>query len=781
MPHEEREAKWVADGLVTECPLCRKTFFVVTRRHHCRLCGRVCCNACTLHRSLYENTEQHSVGWRRTCSDCWGTVQTSEVLLPLPTYAPAAASAASLHGAAQFPASYAAHAGVFLELLGLVGNSVSAATSLSMHSYTLALLGRLAPLLGCGAGGAARSLLGPAPSWDASGRPVGPTGRPLPLPGEPGSFVLAVTRAGCASSDLTWGLPPDTSWRQAFLASAVRWLFSLSLYDARTRTLLRALAHQLGVPWAYLAQEEDELISLPKSQPPSPASGAGGSDAQGGGDEQGVVPTEETRAAASSPAAAGAKAESTPPSPPPPAGSTIAAPPTGLTWRRAAACVGAASGTLAVAGLAVAAAPIVAAGAVVLGGHTALAVGVGHAVGYLTAAGILGGGATIISRNISSDLEGLKDVHLEPLSHRASEGAAPRLQPFACTIAVSGPRFGCSPAAASKDGGAAPAQATADAAARAKAIADAAAPWGGLENAQMPAAPVPRGRGGSFAVPPEPSAVAAALAPRGRGGSFAPPPELSVGASAAAAPSSDASGGSLASASANGLFAPLSPLPPPVPTVDVDTVLEGDGAVLLRPFLPAQDGALLAQWRSAPPAGLQRYQELYSALPWHGDLQGMLELQGDGSVWGAQGGQLWLIYSCVESAPCVVDYPASLAPASLLGFLAQAPPALLSRGAAGSVGGGGSSSSLGSAPVPRPKHPAEVRLCILQEESWWKHCASDALYTYLEETRTKKLATCFLLNVCNVCPASLALVAAPRGHAAGGGGSGGQQVLHLFD
>jgi hypothetical protein len=41
---------WQPDNEVSECPICRRQFSFLFRRHHCRKCGRVVCNECSPHR-----------------------------------------------------------------------------------------------------------------------------------------------------------------------------------------------------------------------------------------------------------------------------------------------------------------------------------------------------------------------------------------------------------------------------------------------------------------------------------------------------------------------------------------------------------------------------------------------------------------------------------------------------------------------------------------------------------------------------------------------------------
>ncbi|KAK0731678.1 hypothetical protein B0H67DRAFT_565529 [Lasiosphaeris hirsuta] len=42
--------RWQPDAEVTYCPICHAQFNIFVRKHHCRKCGRVVCNACSPHR-----------------------------------------------------------------------------------------------------------------------------------------------------------------------------------------------------------------------------------------------------------------------------------------------------------------------------------------------------------------------------------------------------------------------------------------------------------------------------------------------------------------------------------------------------------------------------------------------------------------------------------------------------------------------------------------------------------------------------------------------------------
>lgn len=58
--------RWVPDEEVNHCYLCNSEFDWVNRKHHCRSCGNVCCEACTIHRSLLP----HEYGYRDPCRVC---------------------------------------------------------------------------------------------------------------------------------------------------------------------------------------------------------------------------------------------------------------------------------------------------------------------------------------------------------------------------------------------------------------------------------------------------------------------------------------------------------------------------------------------------------------------------------------------------------------------------------------------------------------------------------------------------------------------------------------
>lgn len=58
---------WVPDHRVTMCQLCMQPFNLMNRRHHCRCCGQVVCNECSLNKRplKYLRNKQE-----RVCDEC---------------------------------------------------------------------------------------------------------------------------------------------------------------------------------------------------------------------------------------------------------------------------------------------------------------------------------------------------------------------------------------------------------------------------------------------------------------------------------------------------------------------------------------------------------------------------------------------------------------------------------------------------------------------------------------------------------------------------------------
>lgn len=45
--HEQDIVPWINEKDVKLCPGCAKSFNLLRRKHHCRLCGSIMCNECT--------------------------------------------------------------------------------------------------------------------------------------------------------------------------------------------------------------------------------------------------------------------------------------------------------------------------------------------------------------------------------------------------------------------------------------------------------------------------------------------------------------------------------------------------------------------------------------------------------------------------------------------------------------------------------------------------------------------------------------------------------------
>ena len=59
--------QWVSDASIRQCQDCSMRFTLFARRHHCRLCGRIFCHACSNH---WLNTAACSKQVR-TCRECY--------------------------------------------------------------------------------------------------------------------------------------------------------------------------------------------------------------------------------------------------------------------------------------------------------------------------------------------------------------------------------------------------------------------------------------------------------------------------------------------------------------------------------------------------------------------------------------------------------------------------------------------------------------------------------------------------------------------------------------
>ncbi len=61
-PIKEDDAAWEKDSAAPNCNDCASSFGVLTRRHHCRVCGKLFCDRCSPKRHLYHNN--------RACMKC---------------------------------------------------------------------------------------------------------------------------------------------------------------------------------------------------------------------------------------------------------------------------------------------------------------------------------------------------------------------------------------------------------------------------------------------------------------------------------------------------------------------------------------------------------------------------------------------------------------------------------------------------------------------------------------------------------------------------------------
>lgn len=81
--HPEAAAQWVPDTASKRCQICLAAFHLTRRRHHCRICGLLACNDCSLQRTYFpftkERRSQHHLikdgAAQRTCNACAGTLK----------------------------------------------------------------------------------------------------------------------------------------------------------------------------------------------------------------------------------------------------------------------------------------------------------------------------------------------------------------------------------------------------------------------------------------------------------------------------------------------------------------------------------------------------------------------------------------------------------------------------------------------------------------------------------------------------------------------------------
>jgi hypothetical protein len=60
---------WIADEEVKNCMICKASFGLFKRRHHCRQCGAVCCGECSSNRKFLESSRSGAP--KRVCDTCF--------------------------------------------------------------------------------------------------------------------------------------------------------------------------------------------------------------------------------------------------------------------------------------------------------------------------------------------------------------------------------------------------------------------------------------------------------------------------------------------------------------------------------------------------------------------------------------------------------------------------------------------------------------------------------------------------------------------------------------
>jgi len=63
---------WIPDQRVTMCQLCSEEFTLVTRRHHCRACGKVVCSSCSSNKAPVKYRQFEAV---RVCGRCFDALR----------------------------------------------------------------------------------------------------------------------------------------------------------------------------------------------------------------------------------------------------------------------------------------------------------------------------------------------------------------------------------------------------------------------------------------------------------------------------------------------------------------------------------------------------------------------------------------------------------------------------------------------------------------------------------------------------------------------------------
>ncbi|XP_053319602.1 FYVE, RhoGEF and PH domain-containing protein 6 [Spea bombifrons] len=77
---------WIPDGRVTMCMICTSEFTLTWRRHHCRACGKIICQACSANKHSLEYMKKHLA---RVCDHCFQELQKQDNLSAPKTASPA--------------------------------------------------------------------------------------------------------------------------------------------------------------------------------------------------------------------------------------------------------------------------------------------------------------------------------------------------------------------------------------------------------------------------------------------------------------------------------------------------------------------------------------------------------------------------------------------------------------------------------------------------------------------------------------------------------------------
>ncbi|OCT88858.1 FYVE, RhoGEF and PH domain-containing protein 6 isoform X1 [Xenopus laevis] len=77
---------WIPDGRVTMCMICTSEFTLTWRRHHCRACGKIICQACSTNKYSLEYLKNHLA---RVCDRCFQVLEMQESLSTPKTGSPA--------------------------------------------------------------------------------------------------------------------------------------------------------------------------------------------------------------------------------------------------------------------------------------------------------------------------------------------------------------------------------------------------------------------------------------------------------------------------------------------------------------------------------------------------------------------------------------------------------------------------------------------------------------------------------------------------------------------